>query len=156
MYIDSPPQSCVSVCVQLVPKFWITASSVAHLPLIALLGLCAMPEALPRIWKRTKRWGLRQVKILRGIPGWWARQNLFFQILSEIKDPIERDYYFMFIAERMGPDELLYGQQTGKHPWKVIELPDKRRKKKKRRQTKITEFFPRVRQAPSACSCSLI
>ena len=146
MYIDSPPQSCVSVCVQLVPKFWITASSVPHLPLIALLGLCAMPEALPRIWKRTKRWGLRQVKILRGIPGWWARQNLFFQILSKIKDPIERDYYFMFIAERMGPDELLYGQNC-----RTSDV-----KKKKRRQTKITEFFPRVRQAPSACSSSLI
>ena len=90
-----------------------------------------MSEELPRIWKRTKRWGIRKVKDLHGIPGWWARHNLFYLILSKIRDPIEREHFFEFITERMPPDLLLDGKGTGMHPWRVIELPDKRRKKKK-------------------------
>ena len=94
MYTDSPLQVCVFVCVIRERVFLIPASSVQHLLLFALLGLCAMSEELPRIWKRTKRWGIRKVKDLHGIPGWWARHNLFYLILSKIKDPIEREHFF--------------------------------------------------------------
>ena len=38
----------------------------------------------------------------------------------------------------MGPDELLYGTETGAAPDAVIELPDRRK-----RQTTLDEYFAR-------------